>query len=145
MYVDQVAGDRNQLIVPRFRTQSTLAKRNHRPLTVVADSSLVCSSVAGVPRVVKWDVVRLSNAVRFSKSKQPFFAKFEAELLAKWNCCLDQAPDIPMANLVNMVIRIGLPFWAVGKGYGELLVAKVKARNDWNSALRERTLLIIRM
>ena len=39
-YVDQRPGDKHQAIVPKDRTSTSLAKRDHRPLTINVDLTL---------------------------------------------------------------------------------------------------------
>ena len=61
--MDHWAGDRLQLIVPKIRTSATLARRDHRPLTLFADLAL---PYAGEPatREVRWDTRLLTHAAR---------------------------------------------------------------------------------
>ena len=111
VYVDQEAGDRLQLIVPRIRTQQTLARRDHRPLTVVVNLSLL--QYEGEPRrtrEVRWDKTKMIDAVRFGTSRLELFEKLEAWLRDEWQCDHDAAPDTLWRNLPMQSSSLVPPF-----------------------------------
>ena len=64
----------------KTHTQATIARRDHRPLTIFADLALAYTAQSERPRTINWDCDRLAAAARFGDDRIPFLADLEETL-----------------------------------------------------------------
>jgi hypothetical protein len=133
-FVDHQAGDKLQIIVPRIRTQASIARRDHRPLTIFIGIALEYQGPPQRLRAVTWDPARLAAAARFGEQRAPFLAQLEAQLEEHWKPTPEDGPDKHYNKLVNIAREVGEKFFAKGACPLQLPTARAQARADWQHA-----------
>ena len=138
-FVDHSAGDALQLIVPKTRTNASIARRDHRPLTIFIGISLSYDGPpVAAPSAVRWDAARLAAAARYGELREPFLAALETKLSQEWDLPPDATTDECYNRIVNLALEVGAPFFASGARPYKLPTPREYAREDWKRTCAER-------